>query len=263
MTSFASPMRRVDGTHFGKPTHHYEDANGVRIPGVTTIINDGVPKPAMIRWGMNTTAEYAVNRWDDLSKLPVADRLKELKGAAYADRDNAARRGTEVHALGEELVHGREVDVPDELAGHVESYVKFLDEWEPSVVLSEAAVVNYTVGYAGTLDLVADIGDTRWLLDLKTTRSGVYGETALQLAAYRWAEFYVEPDGREDLMPEVDRCGVVWVRADGYDLVPVTVEPWVFTEFRYAARTARWQTSLSKQVVGQPLPAPTAAEVLL
>ena len=57
-------------------------------------------------------------------------------------------------------------------------------------------------------------GRQRWLLDLKTSRSGVYGETALQLAGYRFAEVYVDSGGVEQPMPEVDRCAVVWVRAE-------------------------------------------------
>ena len=83
---YLPPVRRVDRMSFGKPTHHYEDPEGRRIPGVTTLIGNGVPKPALIRWGMNVTAEYAVDRWDELAAEPVAARLKELKGAAYAER---------------------------------------------------------------------------------------------------------------------------------------------------------------------------------
>lgn len=258
MTAFTPPMRRKEGTSYGKPTHWYVDANGVKIPGVTTIIGDGVPKPALIRWGMNTTAEYAINRWDQLGELPVADRLKELKGAAYAERDAAAKRGTEVHALGESLVHGLEVDVPDELAGHVESYVRFLDEWEPEVVLSEFSVVHYDIGYAGTGDLVADIDGRRLLIDLKTTRSGIYGETALQLAAYRYAQYYLDKAGVEQPMIPVDGCAAVWVRADGYSLIPVVADESVFLDFRYCAKVARWQTQTSKTVV---LPALTPPAV--
>ena len=54
---FTAPAQRIDRISFGKPTHHYEDANGKRIPGVTTILNDGLPKPALINWAANATAE--------------------------------------------------------------------------------------------------------------------------------------------------------------------------------------------------------------
>lgn len=249
------PVTRQDTKHFGKPSHHYLDATGARIPGVTTILGDGLPKPALIAWAANVTAEAAVNRWPELSELSVSDRLKLLKGVRYADRDEAARRGTEVHALGEQLVRGEQVIVPDALAGHVDAYLQFLDEWQPDPVLVEATVYSRPYGYAGTLDLVADMRDgRRLLLDLKTTRSGVYGETALQLAAYRYADRYLSPDGPADMV-EVDDTAVVWVRSDGYDLVPVTAGPEQLKLFRHVALVARSVGGL-KDLVGAALHAP-------
>ena len=245
---FAAPAKRIDRISFGKPTHHYEDANGKRIPGVTTILNDGLPKPALINWAANATAEAAVNRWDELSDMGPADRLKILKGARYADRDAAAKRGTEVHALAEQLIVGHSVTVPDELRGHVEAYVKFLDDWQPDPVLTEVAVVNYTHGYAGTLDMVFDCRDGRILADIKTTRSGIYGETALQLAAYRYAEVYLHK-GLEVEMPEVQESWAIWVRADGYTVIPVDTSPAVFDDFRRVAATSRAAKRLSTYVL--------------
>jgi hypothetical protein len=58
----------------------------------------------------------------------------------------------------------------------------------------EFSVASYRYGYAGTGDLIAWLTvpgasvPSSWLLDVKTNRSGIYGETALQLAAYRYAE---------------------------------------------------------------------------
>ena len=231
---YAPPIRR---RNIGRG-HVYEDANGRPIPGVTTIIGKGWPKPQLPGWAARTVAETAVNRWDELAELPISVRLKTLKDAPWADRDAAARRGTEVHKLAEQLVEGEQVHVPDEFAGHVDGYVKFLNEADPQPVLVEAVVVNYTVGYAGTLDLIADIGDTRWLLDVKTTRSGVYGETAYQLAAYRYAEWYSDGDVERE-MPPVDRCGVIHVRSDGYSFNPIQVDARRFRNFRYIYETAK------------------------
>lgn len=266
MTIYRPPMRRIDKTAYGRQSHYYVDADDRRIPGVTTIIGDGVPKPALIKWGMNTTAAYAVDHWDDLHAMPVSERLKVLKGAAYAERDAAAKRGTEVHDLAEKLLHGQEVPVPDELAGHVESYVKYLDEWNPQVVIAEVPVVNYDLGFAGTIDLLFDLPDGRRVLaDVKTTRSGIFGEVALQLAAYRAAQFYVDRDGAEKPMPHVDECWGIWVRADGYSVVPVEAGERELLFFRYAKKIAEWQNEISKTVVGEELHAPIAEgqEVLL
>lgn len=250
---FTPPARRIDKVAFGKPTHYYEDANGKRIPGVTTILNEGLPKPALINWAANATAEAAVNRWDELTDMGPADRLKILKAARYADRDAAAKRGTEVHDLAEKLMLGQEVTVPDELRGHVEAYVKFLDDWQPEPVLTEVTVINYTHGYAGTLDMVMDCRSQRVLADIKTTRSGIYGETALQLAAYRYAEVYLTADGEKDL-PDIDDTWAIWVRGDGYSVIPVNTSPAVFDDFRRVAATARAAKRLSAYVLPEVEP---------
>lgn len=236
---FLAPARRVDKMAFGRPTHWYVDAKGDRIPGVTTILGEGLPKPALVNWAGNVTAEYAVNRWEELAGLEVSDRLKRLKGARYEDRDAAAKRGTEVHALAEQLTLGHEVKVPDELRGHVESYCAFLDDWEPTPILTEVTVINYTHGYAGTLDMVYRLPSGAVVLaDIKTTRSGIYGEVALQLAAYANAEVYLTPDG-EKRMPQVDECHALWIRADGYSVYPMEFGPAVFDDFRRVYQVAR------------------------
>jgi len=234
---------------FGKPTHYYVDADGKRIPGVTTILNEGLPKPALINWAANATAEAAVNRWDELGGMGPADRLKILKAARYEDRDAAAKRGTEVHDLAEKLMLGQEVTVPDELRGHVEAYVRFLDEWNPTPILTEVTVVNYTHGYAGTLDMVAKFSPGNVLADIKTTRSGIYGETALQLAAYRYAEVYIGHDGEEHELPDIVDTWAIWVRGDGYSVIPVNTSPSVFDDFRRVAATSRAAKRLSSYVL--------------
>ena len=41
-------------------------------------------------------------------------------------------------------------------------------------------------------------------------------------------------------MPTVDRTGCVWLRADGYDLIPVDTSPTTFRTFLYAQQVARF-----------------------
>lgn len=234
-----APIRRIDKTWRGKPTHHYVDTDGNDVTGVTTILKNGKPAPALVGWGIKSVAEYAVNNWDDLAAMPVADRIKTLKGSPYAERDAAASRGTEVHDLAERIGRGEEVDVPDPLIGHVESTVRFYDEWQPQILLAERTVYNMAIRYAGTLDMVARFPDGRVaLLDFKTSK-GVYADTGLQLAAYRYATHYIGDDGEPVPMPEVDWCGVVHVRADGYDVYEIKADADVFLQFRYVAAVAR------------------------
>ncbi len=255
-TPFVAPVRRKAAGR----NHYYVDGNDRRMPGVTTILGNGLPKKALINWAANATADAAVNGWDELAELPVATRLDRLKKARYDDRDAAARRGTEVHGIAEQLVKGERVTVPEELRGHVEAYVKFLDDWDVEPVLVEFVVASYRYGYAGTCDLIADLtmpdGQVvRWLLDIKTTRSGVYGETALQLAAYRLADVYLADDGTERPVPVVERTGVVHVRADGYSLIPVVAGEQQLTDFRYVQQVARFDDE-SRGLIGDELTPP-------
>lgn len=234
--------------------YHSYQIDGDKVEGVTTLLGDGVPKPALINWAANTTAEYAVDHWGELAELSTSKRLDTLKKARYGDLDKAARRGTEVHGIAEQLVQGHEVDVPEELRGHVESYVRFLDEVEPQPILVEAVVGSRQWRYAGTLDLVARIDGSRqpkwpamfrrdavWILDVKTTRSGIFPDVALQIAMYRHAETYVDRDGGEKPMSElgIEFGGAIHVRADGYDLIPLDTSERVFKDALHAIWVAR------------------------
>jgi hypothetical protein len=159
--------------------------------------------------------------------------------ARFEDRDSAARRGTEVHELAHRYMQGQDVRVPDELAGHVDAYIRFEEEWKPQELLLETPVANTQLRYCGTVDLVADMADQRWLLDLKTTRSGVFREAALQLAAYRYCDVHLAPDGTTQPMPTVDRAACVWLKADRtYELIPVETSPAEFAVFLYAKQIA-------------------------
>ena len=208
----------------------------VKLPGVTTILQMS-PKPGLIKWAAETTAAAAVDYWSELAELKPSERLKRLNGARFEDRDTAARRGTEVHALAERLVNDEPVEVPDELTGHVEAYLQFLDEWEVDPLAVELVVVNRALRYCGTIDLVADLRGTTWLLEIKTSRSGVYAESALQACGYLHAERYTTPGegGAEHPLAElgIERCGAVWVRGDGYDLIPLEVGAEVWAYFQH------------------------------
>lgn len=255
--------------------------DGTKVDGVTTVLSNGIPKPALVNWAAGAIAAYVgerldidsttghvsadnlvkalaqvgqgnrYNRWPNDGSFSRLALIETLKGVHHEDRDRAANRGTEVHGIAERLVRGEAVDAPDEIAGHVDSYVKFLDEWQARPVIVEAVVGHRKHKWMGTLDLVVDMAGQRWLLDIKTTRSGIFGETALQLAAYRHAEFYLDANGDEVPMPEVDRVAAIWVRADGYDVIPVVADATTYRMFQYAQMVARFTTGLGRSWIGE------------
>lgn len=258
MSKFVAPIRRHDTAR----GHHYKDARGERVPGVTTIIDNGPRKKAIENWNATATAEYAVDHWDELGALAPAARLKTLERARYETTDKAKNRGTEVHKAAEKLLAGQAAQVPEEIAGHVESYARFLDEFKVEPILVEFSCVSYRWGYAGTGDLVATLevperGRLTLLTDLKTSRSGVFGETALQLAAYRYADQWVV-DGQECDPTEVDHCAAIHVRGDGYDLIPVEVGEQEHKDFLCAMRVGVF-VARSRDLIGSPITPPTTS----
>lgn len=246
-------IKRIDSTYRGKPTHHYK-IDGHKADGVTTLLGDGLPKPALLPWGIKSVAEYAADHLDRLVEMQPMGReaiVSALKQAPYTERDTAAKRGTEVHLLAEKLAQGEDVEVPEELAGHVASCVQFLDDWKIKPVVVEVVVASRRWNYCGTLDIVADLPDgSRSLMDYKTSRSGIFGETALQLAAYAHAEVYL--DG-EDEKPVSDlgitTAHAVWIRADGYTVYPVDISEQTFRTFCHVAYVARQGKTL-KALIG-------------
>ena len=219
--------------------HSYR-INGQKYPGVTTILGATTAKPALVNWAGDTTAGFAVDHWETLGELPPSKRLDRLKKARYEDRDAAANRGTEVHRLAEAYINGQEIEVPDELEGHVRAYEKFAKEWDVKPIQVEVVVGNLALGYCGTIDPIADLADSfRHLTDLKTSRSGIFPETALQVVAYSKAEFYaVQNDAGEWVTHPMEELGVqrlsaVHVQADDYRVVPIQHEEEVWEYFRH------------------------------
>ena len=108
----------------------------------------------------------------------------------------------------------------------------------------------------GTLDLVAELAGELWVLDWKTGAKGIYRGAALQLAAYAHAEAYLDGDGNEAPMPAIARGGAVWLRPDGYDLVPLDIGPATWRTFQYAAQVAQFTAAPREAYVGEVLTAP-------
>lgn len=240
---------------------------------VTTIISGGVPKPALLPWGIKSVAESAVAKRATLTAMladcetpkecakgvfcPVCtEAIRYLKGAPYAKRDAAGDLGTDVHAAAEAYSLGQPFPKWSPLIRpYMEAYVAFLEDFTPTFTATEASVYNRTQKYAGTLDAIARLqlplqalpGD--YILDTKSGK-GIYPEIGLQLAAYRNAEFIGLPDGSEAPMPDVDGALGLHLTPQGYRLIEVRADAEVFNAFLYAREVFRFATDTSKTVLG-------------
>lgn len=236
---------RLQRRNHGK-SHSYT-IDGERVPGVTTIIGT-LDKPALVAWAARETAAYADEHWPELSELRSADRIERLTKARFMSNRKAIVRGNRVHALGERIANGEQIDpaeIGDGLRSWVEAYAKFLDDWDMEVLHTEMPIGKLDYRYAGTLDAIVRsprLGTI--VLDLKTGK-GVYNEVGLQLAAYRYADLglvskeVTGPRGgkrtewAETALPQIDGAYVAHLHEDSVEFHEVKADEDVFETFLY------------------------------
>lgn len=265
--------------------------NGLTLWSVTTIIGNGLPKPAIAGWQAKSIAEYAVANWRQIGGLLSAVRLHRtpaegtfivsdqdavagavdwLKGAPWRESKRKMEVGSAVHAEAEAYILG--IPRPEPLpaiAPFLLSFRHFLDDFKPEIELAEATVFNVAEGYAGTLDAIVRIGGRSFLVDYKTGKD-IYPDVALQLAAYEHAEAVLLPDGSSAPMPVVDGCFALHLREfdpalpddRGYSVVPVATGQPAWDAFRYVREVMRWMEETSKNVLSQPMSNPEALVAL-
>jgi hypothetical protein len=257
------------GLEFFPAAHRYK-LDGKWVPGVTTLIGAGLPKPALMYWSAKSVAQWVADHPEDVDALRRMGRgpmVQALKEVPWQKRDDAAVRGTDIHALAEQLIHGAEVNVPEHIGGYVEACVDFLDTWKVTPLVVERPIANRAHWWAGTPDLFGLLPDGRTVLfDWKTGDSGIWPETAFQLAAYSHGEFYLADDGTEQPVPKADFCAAVWLQPGEYQVIPLKADDDTYNEFRYIARVAKAAktakgSKTSQGYVGFPMLAPGTEDV--
>ena len=193
-----------------------------RLTSVTTLLSQ-LDKPALKRWAANTAADYATDHWDDLAGMPPSKRRAAIAGAPWQTSSKAAARGTAIHAMAEDLIAGRPVEVPDELTGAVQGLARWIEASgfratdTECMVWSEEDPDLGLCGFAGTFDaLGVHPRHGTVLIDWKTS-SGVWPEFAVQLGGYESADWIVQ-DGQDMALPRPDAIAVAHIRPDGTDL---------------------------------------------
>jgi hypothetical protein len=167
-------------------------------PSVTTTLAAAGPqKTGLINWQVEQAMSSSLTlphiegeSLADFAKRAVLDSRKETEAAAA--------RGTHIHSLAEIIINGEE---PGELVKGYEEHYAGLKEWRECCVTkvheSESVLVNEAEGYAGRVDLIADIHGEIEVVDFKTRKfktdaKGVskatgYETDLLQLSAYAYA----------------------------------------------------------------------------
>lgn len=242
------PIPEVGAFRTGK--HLYYFGGDGPWPGATGI-TDVLDKPGLTYWKREQVAIAAIDN-ADLVKTgkPEAVVAFLLKSENTDGRD----RGTRIHGHIERLLQRQPLDYgehPEDEAA-VEGSRAWLNQQATEhglkVLEVETFVLNPTLGYGGTVDLIAEIDGKITLLDWKSGKSvvdakgRVYQEMRLQLAAYANCEFIGRPnDATRYPIPLIERFGIVHVTDHGCRMyeADVTERDWI--AFRACLNLHQWQ----------------------
>jgi hypothetical protein len=231
----------------------YEDpTSGVEYPSVTKTLGAAISKPWLAPWGAKSAATWVAENLDVLAEArrngaTNADLIKLVTVAARQQREIKAEAGRYWHDVLEAMVldapfpalpehlqgarfDGDLVDF-DQVSGGL---LNFLTDFRVKPLAAECTILNRTIGYAGTLDLVVQFFDM-WLpmpggavvkdpVGLVDCKTGKHLEEAAraQMAAYRRGEVLLMPFGRECSVPAVDFTAILHVRGEygrGYKVI--------------------------------------------
>ena len=237
----------------GKGRWYTHPVTGEQWPSVTNVLDVAVSKPALVGWAAKITELKA---WDVLPRMVALSRsssdckaprvdqrcgkcrtclTREIRAEVRVAKESAADLGTRVHALAEAHMLDKPVWDDDEAQPFVDQALRFYREWGITLADVEAAemtIVNRTIGYAGTLDLLVwlDLGHGRKLtvVDYKSSLTrpvdSVYPENGMQVAALAHGETALMDDGTEVDMPgPIEQAVIVNLRTDDYAVMPMPV----------------------------------------
>jgi hypothetical protein len=248
-----------------------------KVPSITTVISQ--QSTSLDGWigYMAATAVAQHPKLADAVGKPGQLRtlVRESSNAAEQYRDTAAARGDRVHYYCEQ-VSLRELGRPHQMAearaalaekGEENFAARFdtwWDDYQVKPLAPELTVWNETVGYAGTLDLVATIGGKLCLIDYKTKGTDRNGQVknldakvVMQLVAGMKAE--------ESIVDEAAGTWEAWKYGEDPVLLGVAIgetevrtlraNPAVlkYHWHKFWALRKVWQTSSDAANAGQPL----------
>ena len=233
------------------------------LPSVTTILKVISKGEALNNWIAKVEREMVIKVSGDLYE-DIAGTAKMSRAAWALTMNNrlgkeramsreiakAAEIGSQVHALIEwtmkaELMH--DAGPSPRISDKAQWAFMAWEDWRKSVNLKplyvEQVVYSTQYGYAGTLDLLAEVDGVLTVIDWKTGKA-VYAEAHLQNAAYRQA---IREMGHGDpqaglivRLPKVERD-------PEFQVVPAKPEPPMFSKFLDAFSVWKWQEQMDAE----------------
>ena len=255
------------------------------VPSITTVIGEAAMD--LTGWAGHMAAQAVIQDQRLSTAVGQPGRLRQIardaSSASSQHRDVAAARGDRVHGYAEQVALralGQEHQAAaarEELNAHGEgAFADRFDEWwdlyDVRPLAPEATIWNAEVGYAGTLDLIAEIGGRVCIIDYKTkgtTRDGrvkpLDPKVVMQLAAGAQAqERLVDAEaGTWEAWPYPRDAMLLGVALGETEVVAQQAESSVLPAYwrRFWALRQVWETGRSLAGAGpalRPVPPPPA-----
>jgi len=173
-------IKEEEKGHVFSEAGHVHKLDGKRLTGVTTVLGT-LDKPFLLPWAARMTAKYIeenanpIYHGSDLLYYEVQPKLLEESKKAYIKvRDNAGAKGTDTHAIIEEIIN----DVIANSGGYIRSgknsnkqVQKFIDwsiENKVKFLASEKLVHSRELWIGGICDFICEIDGKRVIGDIKT-----------------------------------------------------------------------------------------------
>lgn len=284
-TQMTSPKIRT--VKRGGSRFYVHPVTGEQATGVTSVVGM-LPKDFLKWWAAKMVAEEAYDNFGTLASFVVSgDRdaaVKWLKAAHQRNTGSAALRGNVVHEMTEAIDEsgGMPARINRELLPYARGYLAFREETEAQILAVERTIWSQVHGYSGTLDRSILLPEAAFagfdslpawyegpkmpiIADVKTTRSGVHAEVALQMSAYATAEEALSFDehgaATVEAWPEHASTGlVIHLRPDAWRLVPVSCGPDVFAVFQSLLKVFAFERGLKNDVILPDLAGATWAD---
>lgn len=267
------------------------DADDLQMWSVTTIIGC-LDKPAIPYWAAEQSAAAALaseKTWKAIrEEQGDEEAVKWLRDARFRrekGKRSATELGTAVHEACEQYaLTGVRPEVDDEVRPFLDQFDKWLDRFQPSYQATEVVVYHPRYGYAGTADAFLTLDGVPLIADYKTSKrdvdkdgkpTGPYPEVALQLAAYRHAQYaavwrprrfekyrrryYLLSEAERAMavpVPEVEGGVCIWITPNRCEVHPVRCDEMVHQAFLYVQEAARWSFENARGAVRGPMDAP-------
>lgn len=254
----------------------------VTVPGVTSVIGMLPKQDFLGPWQAGMAADLAIDSFDYLQEMAVRDRAgarRYISGAARRYTEVRSKLGSRAHDVFERLMNGEDVGyVHSDIVNHVQHFRDFMAAVNPELVCAEFVAWSYEHEYAGSFDAILRIWVTVGkdgkltitpdrsgtpilvMVDYKTSKA-TYSDVALQLAAYRYADVIIDPDGNETPMMAIDSAAVLHITDDQWAFKGVRADREVFDAFLTLRKSFTWVRETSKDVIGKAMASSKGAMV--